>query len=179
MNISNLAKNIIDLMQKCKITTVELSRKTGVSEITINKIRAGQNNNPTIATLSALANFFDTTINDLLTEDRGHLLVLDENNTVIDKVHINTTSGTQFAIKILHNNYPPFKYGTILLINQNLYPDNSDYIAVNIENKITICSTVIEFDTILGKSLSATNTVFKIKSENILGVVTGALWIKK
>ena len=180
MSDSNLAKNIFTLMKKNKITATELSDQTWVAEITINNLRTGQNANPTISTLIPIADFFGTTVNDLLADNLKQITVLNENSAKIDNFYIDTSiKNVEFAIKITHNNYSTFKNGTLLLVNNIVEPDNSDYIAIKINNKITICSTIIEFDAILGRSLSIAENIYKIDPKSLLGVITGALWLKK
>ncbi|MFO0320658.1 MAG: hypothetical protein ACK5Z5_09705, partial [Neisseriaceae bacterium] len=83
---------------------------------------------------------------------------------------------TDFAIKITHNNYPMFQKDTILLVNKKIEVKNGDYIVINSNKSYIICKSIIEPGMILGESLSRKENVYTIDSNDLFGVVIGALW---
>lgn len=179
MNDSILSDNILGLMKKNKITITELSNATGIAEITINKLRNGQNNNPTISTLMEIANFFKITVNELLGSNIKNLIILHEDGTELSqKLPIDELHDAEFAIKITHNNYSEFQKNTILLISNKVNVKNGDYMIVKSSNGFVVCRAIIEPNVILGESLSRKENVYKIELNNLSGVVIGALWLR-
>lgn len=180
MSESVLSDNLLGLMKKNKVTIAELSYATGIAEITINKLRNGQNNNPTISTLMQIANFFDTSVNELLGNNIKTLTVLNEDGTELaQKLPINELqNNAEFAIKITHNNYSEFQKNAILLVSNKINIKNGDFMIVKSSNNFIVCRAIIEPDVILGQSLSRKENVYKIELNNLSGVVIGSLWLR-
>ena len=178
--MSDLSDNLLGLMKKNKVTIAELSDATGIAEITINKLRNGQNDNPTIATLMQIANFFSISVNELLGNKVNSITILNEDGIelaqkfLIDELNNNA----EFALKITHNNYSEFQKDTILLISTEVKVKNGDYIVVKSNNRFIICRAIIEPDVILGESLSIKENFYKIEPNNLSGIVIGALWLR-
>ena len=64
-----MLSSLIEYKKELKITTEELSRRSGVPVGTLNKILTGETSNPTIKTLEAIANALNLSVNDLLSAE--------------------------------------------------------------------------------------------------------------
>ncbi len=60
-----LKQNLAALMEKRKITIAELSEETGISVPTLKKLRTIENSNPTLDSLTKLAEFFNVSLDSL------------------------------------------------------------------------------------------------------------------
>ncbi|TXH53850.1 MAG: XRE family transcriptional regulator [Bacteroidia bacterium] len=82
-----LTDHLHDLMSKDRLTSCELSRRLKLPSATIQKIRAGKNNNPTLYTLAAIANYFGITISELIGEEKSkHINTLKPNGTTEESI---------------------------------------------------------------------------------------------
>lgn len=61
-----LSSNIKKLRKKHHLSQEQLANKAGITYSTLIKIESGTNKNPTLETLSKLANVFNTTIDELV-----------------------------------------------------------------------------------------------------------------
>ncbi len=61
-----LAKNIKKLRKKLEISQEELAKKAGITYSTLIKIESGANKNPTIQTVSKLANAFNVSVDKII-----------------------------------------------------------------------------------------------------------------
>lgn len=66
---SRLIRNIQALLQEKDMTEAELSRKTGIPQPTLHKIMSGSTADPRISTLQAIANYFEISIDNLVTSN--------------------------------------------------------------------------------------------------------------
>src|SRR5579863_6988609 len=66
-SVENLTDNLRHLMQLKDISEAALARKTAIPQPTLHKILAGKTNDPRASTLKALADFFEISIDELLT----------------------------------------------------------------------------------------------------------------
>ena len=64
--LNNLSTNIRLLLNKKQISENELARRTGVAQQIINRMLSGENQNPKLATLIPLANYFMVSLNQLI-----------------------------------------------------------------------------------------------------------------
>lgn len=67
-SLKMISKNIVHLMSSLPIDVQTLSEKTGVGTATINNLRRGEGN-PTIGTLSSIAEFFNVSVGKFTDED--------------------------------------------------------------------------------------------------------------
>ena len=70
-----LKQNLAALMEKRKITIAELSEETGISVPTLKKLRTIDNSNPTLDSLTKLAEFFNVILDSLtrhIYEEESH-----------------------------------------------------------------------------------------------------------
>src|SRR3990167_4538826 len=65
--IENLTTNLRHIMKLKGITEAELARKTHIPQPTLHKILSGKTNDPRASTVKSLADFFDISIDELLT----------------------------------------------------------------------------------------------------------------
>jgi transcriptional regulator with XRE-family HTH domain len=79
--MSNLSKNLRNLLNKAKLSENELGRRTGVPQQVINRILNGQNANPKLATLTALSAHFMISVSQLISEE------LDTKDTRLSTTH--------------------------------------------------------------------------------------------
>ncbi|MBI4845041.1 MAG: helix-turn-helix transcriptional regulator [Candidatus Omnitrophica bacterium] len=61
-----LSKNIKRLRKKHNLSQEQLAQKAGITYSTLIKIESGLNNNPTLETITKLANVFKIKIDDLV-----------------------------------------------------------------------------------------------------------------
>jgi len=61
-----LSKNIKRLRKKHALSQEQLAQKAGITYSTLIKIESGLNNNPTLETITKLANVFKVKIDDLV-----------------------------------------------------------------------------------------------------------------
>ncbi|HLB41614.1 MAG TPA: helix-turn-helix domain-containing protein [Gammaproteobacteria bacterium] len=153
-----LGQNLRYLMQKNMIDTATLSKKIGSAISTINQIKRGSGN-PTLETISALANYFNIGIGDL-TE-----LELSTNNQTRNvtfnipllnlwelanflkhptrylntiSIELDTLSADQyFAIRISNNSlHPIFEKGAVFILKNDLSPVDGDIVLLNFDDQI-------------------------------------------
>ena len=68
MSVKKLNEILNEKMQNKGLTSVDLSKITGIGVSTIQKIRSGLNDNPTIDNLIKIANYFNITTSELIGE---------------------------------------------------------------------------------------------------------------
>ena len=156
-NVSNV---LTHLMKTKGLTSAELARLTGVVQPVLYRIASGETDNPKIATLIPIANFFGITIDQLigiesrsktssdaknvgLTFDHFQAPLLNWSQIAswphVKKDQINsyitppsTTSSSAFAIQILDTAMAPrFSEGTTLIFDPTLSPKNLDFILLS------------------------------------------------
>lgn len=62
-----LIRNLRNLMKKAGLNEAELSRRTNIPQATVHKILTGKTEDPRASTLKTLSDFFNTSIDELLT----------------------------------------------------------------------------------------------------------------
>lgn len=75
---------LIDMKRKSKMTTKDLSEKSGVPIGTINKLFAGQTKDPKLETIKALVYTMGYTLNDLVDEAKEAPESSEDNSGAID-----------------------------------------------------------------------------------------------
>jgi transcriptional regulator with XRE-family HTH domain len=147
----SLSETLKSLLQMHQLTESELARKTGISQPIIHGIVSGKNQNPKIATLAPLTEFFCLNMSQLLGEiplGEKHSLTADlatvpiypwnflsENvaptrNTIAD-VKI---SSNAFALEIMDKSMEPrFGKGTIIIVEPNQKPRSEDFVLAKIQ----------------------------------------------
>ena len=163
----NLSQNLKHLIIKAKISENELSRRTGVPQQVINRIMAGKNLNPKIATLMPLAEYFSISLSQLLGEQElsrelklniqhmgwGNLPLLNWHNigpTSVEKliegctkkivVDIHNT-GNIFVTKMVDNSMEPkFTHKTLLIFDSKKPIHDKDFLLIfsNTTNELAL-----------------------------------------
>ena len=156
--MKTLSINLKNLLYTAKLSENELARRTGVSQQIINRILSGENQNPKIATLKPLANYFMVSISQLIGDDLSetetklnpsHLgwqeiplidwialstlplneLLLQSNRLLIDI----EPSNDMFAVKAHDNSMDPkFSEGTLLIFKYDQKPAHGDFILLRL-----------------------------------------------
>ncbi len=62
----SLSQNIRKLRKECKISQEELARRIGITFSTLAKLESGVNNNPTLETISKIADTFKVSLDKLV-----------------------------------------------------------------------------------------------------------------
>ena len=168
-------------MKSRGITTAKLSMDIGIPEITINKIRNGQNKNPTIGTLLPIIGYFNITLDELFCTNAYKI----ELGMQIFNMDGSTTDETlnfdkhfdriDYVIKMTCENYHDYKKGTLLLIRKQ-EAMNEDMIIIKLNECLTPCKAIIECGILTGKSLIYPNKYYQLNETDILGIVVGTIW---
>jgi SOS-response transcriptional repressor LexA len=200
MDYKKLSDNLNLLMANARLNANELARRTGIPASSIKKIRNNDNPNPTLTTLVPLANFFSTTVSQLI----GDVPLKVESNRIIDPsqqsqqsvpvitwkdaatwptiTNIEQTfvlserqySKNTFGLIVEENTRDRFIKGTLLLIDCEAPVQGQDYVIVIKDNQTipSIKQILIEDDQIYLKSLQVENLIIPKSSEyKILGTI--------
>ncbi len=180
---SDFAIRLGELFKKNKVTTATLSQATDISAITINKIRNGQNSNPTVSTILAIANYFGVSIDYLV---NGSAMTAPKvlNITNIDNFEAQYQTlhtddffdDVDFAVRITSKNYGKYTKDSLVLIKKNVSFGNDDTVLVKLKDSYALCTLIIEGNMYIGKSLTVFEKYYDLTHENILGVVRGVVW---
>ena len=184
INRGSFASRLVELLKNNKVTTATLSKATNISEITINKMRNGQNLNPTITTIIAIARYFNVSIDYLVSEPgifNPKLLSVTDIDAIgeAEYTSVNTDDlfiGVDFAIRITSHNYPNFKKNSLVLINRRAVFSNDETVLVKLNDAYILCNLIIEGNMYVGKSLTISEKYYDIKMDNIIGTVIGVVW---
>jgi len=161
-----LSTNLRALMSEFPgLNESELARRTGIGQPVVHRICSGETDNPKVATLSPIANFFTVSISQLIGDEplpdsripgsysqniqtyqripilEWHQVVTWPELRVVGK-HVPTLLTNQdigkqgYAVLVTDTTMEPrFPEGTRLLINHDLTPRNRDFVIVHIEGE--------------------------------------------
>ncbi len=178
---SRLASNLVKVMKSRGITTAKLSLEINIPEITINKIRNGQNKNPTISTLLPIVEYFNMTLDELFCENvckiESSMQILNMDGSYADEtLNLDQYFGyIDCVIKMTCENYFDYKKGSLLLIRKQDVV-NEDMIIIKLNNCLTPCKVIIECGELTGKSLIYSDKYYQLNEDDILGIIVGAIW---
>ena len=151
-----LIRNLRALMKKIGINEAELARRTNIPQATVHKILAGKTEDPRASTLKTLSDFFNVSIDELLTgnfsdndakkptitaqsipviswKDCTHAQAFIKNLTPASWDHWVVSefiSETSYALSTKPSLSPRFPKNTILFIDANIKPQDGDYVVV-------------------------------------------------
>ena len=147
------AENISNLMKDKGVDAVELSKATGLGIATINSIRRAVGN-PTLSTLSSLANFFGVSLAELTEKSgdngRGSLknvkpipfLKVGDVESFFSTGHFDDTYTTEievdknetfFAVQINNDTmHPQMPNGSVCIVSKDAEPSDGDIVLVKI-----------------------------------------------
>ena len=149
-----LVANLRSLMQKRRLSEAELARQTNIPQATMHKILAGKTEDPRAFTLKTLSNFFDVSMDELLT---GMILPEGSTTAKVQSIPIiswkECVNSNEFIAKLTPTNWehwviseclgrytyalstkpsmsPRFPKDTLLFINPDTSPTDGDYLVV-------------------------------------------------
>lgn len=145
-----LSTNLNHLMEKARINSSELARKTGVPASTIKKIRKHANANPTLTTLLPIAQNFAISVSQLIGDEMSlagiintpasHLPLLSWHEAAkwphnADEVInftaiLNSDGRSRFALTIPDENWEGFLAQALIIIDMQAVPLHRDYVLV-------------------------------------------------
>ncbi len=161
-------------MRKAALSERELSRKTGISKSVINRLIKEKNPNPTLDSLSIIANFFSIPVGQLIGEiplredDLGKYRATATDNSVpalnwheaynpeeffskkreakrVLTEHV--TSKHAFALNInTASMEPQFQKGSIIIVDPEVEPGNGDFVIVALKGQKFVNLKEIVFD---------------------------------
>jgi len=208
LNFSQLGENISILMSHCKIDATELARETGLPASTISRLRSNISDfSPNMSSLIPIARYFEVTMSQLIGEEKlpentcgsfdanmakKHLVPLLNYDNIFDYAVKGKTDHEDFVEVNLHisNNAfacfvqgsamePKFSDKTLLIVDQDIVPNNSDYVfAISLKtNAIFFRQLLTDGNDLYLKSLNPIfNDLMKINTEThkIIGPVVQA-----
>lgn len=163
MKNSSMSAILKGLMTEIDINESELARRTGVGQPVVHRICSGETDNPKVATLSPIANFFAISISQLIGDEplptdripgtfkpdvQGwRQIPLLEWEQVLPWPKLIQKSGPfptistdielgqhAYAIAVRDTTMEPrFPEGTVLIVDPNLKPTNLDFAIVHVE----------------------------------------------
>ena len=163
MKTSSMSKILKGLMAELGINESELARRTGIGQPVVHRICSGETDNPKVATLSPIANFFAISISQLIGDEplsperipgtfnpdaQGwrqipllawnqvlHWPNLTEKLAPLPTISTDIELGQHaYAVSTRDTTMEPrFPEGTILLIDPNLTPNSLDFAIVHVE----------------------------------------------
>lgn len=153
------------LMQEQDVTESELSRRTGIGQPVIHRVLNGETDNPKVATLSPIANYFAISISQLIGDETlpknrisgtfnlssygwttlpllnwekvvvGGDKLIDINDVEKISTEINV-SDKAYALRVKDTTMLPlFPEGTILIIDPEVKADNKDFVIVRMSGQ--------------------------------------------
>ncbi len=161
-SMKKLSSILKTLMAELNMNESELARRTGIGQPVIHRICSGETDNPKVATLSPIANFFAISISQLIGDEplpthripgtfnpgvQGWCQVpwLAWTQILLWPNAINNLESlpsvavdldlSQYAYAVtMHDNTmePRFMRGTLLIMEPNLHPSNGDFVMVHV-----------------------------------------------
>ena len=165
--MKKLSSNLKALMAEIHISESELARRTGIGQPVIHRIASGETDNPKVATLSPIANFFAISISQLIGDEplpanripgtfnpdvigwtQIPLVTWEElvdwpnskdRSKPTQSISTDTPLGEHaFAVIVKDTTMEPrFPEGTILIVDPSMQPRDRDYAIVHIEGAKT------------------------------------------
>lgn len=195
---NSLSYNLNILMTNKKISSSKLGEIIDIPAATIRKLRTGENNNPTLNTLSIIANYFKITISQLVGEQSFNscflIPLLTWENAILwsknkSPIKININVETEFELSdIAYALYMDsdindvFQQGCVMIIDPKVKYFNSDYIIVHKlgQAKPSVKKFIEDEGSFYIQSLvKGINTIVPLTTEyEVLGVVIGYIYNK-
>lgn len=165
MKNSKMSNVLKGLMAELGINESELARRTGVGQPVVHRICSGETDNPKVATLSPIANFFAISISQLIGDEplstdripgtfnpeaQGWSQIpllaweqilswpnLTEKSAPLRAISTDIALGqNSYAVSVRDTTMEPrFPEGTVLIIDPNLNPNNLDFAIVHIDGQ--------------------------------------------
>jgi transcriptional regulator with XRE-family HTH domain len=161
--IEKLAINLHSLMKSRNISDAELARALDLPSMTVRRIVLGETTDPRISTLKLIADYFEVSIDAMLNGDGNwfnssekrmpqFIPILDwkliSTSDAINKIKLDNwpdwhpiaissgmnLSANSFAIESRPSMQPRYPHGTLLIIDPDETPNDSDVILIKIKN---------------------------------------------
>lgn len=163
--MNKLPQVLLLLMEEQDLTVSELARRTGIGQPVIHRLLSGETDNPKVATLSPIANYFAISISQLIGDDllpkerisgtfrmtsHGWTTIpllsweqaihwLDNRDSInIDKYETTDISVSEnaYALRVKDTTMTPrFPENTLLVIDPVMEPSDRDYVVAHISNQ--------------------------------------------
>lgn len=200
-----LAANLRQLLLAKNISEAELARQTNVPQPTLHKILSGKTSDPRASTLKSLADFFNTTIDDLMTGENAKIHTKQSGN--IQSIAVITwddchhykkklakltpenwnqwivtefISVNAFALKSKPSMEPKFPKGSILIIDPDITPEDGDLVIAHYGDTATTTIRELSIDGPIRilSTICKTQNSQSTNNENvkILGVVMKSIF---
>ncbi len=182
LDISNI---LAYLLNKSGLSEAALSRKIGIPRATINRIVSGRTPDPRASTLTAIAKYFNVTVDQLL--GKQPLPIDDNTESAMTEIHDSTpllawdsinngAPGNQsFALNVFGESMSPqFQNNSVIIINPKTTPCNRDFVVVYIEslNESLFRQLIIEGKYQFAKPINDIFPVIQLSdTDKIIGVV--------
>lgn len=195
-----LRDNLLSLMKQHNTNMTNIYKHTGVPITTIQRICKDPNANPTLASLIPIAEYFSITLAQLIGEEElpsntstqsapQHWTSVpiiswqqaahwpDSKRSNGQQRCINTemrVGNNAFALEILDDHHENFHTGSILIIEDNMTPNNRDYVIAHKKNSNHVSLKQIllhEGDIYLKPTNPEFKTTLMTESYRIIGVV--------
>lgn len=196
ISLKILGKNVCYLMHKLGVDAQILSEKTGVGIATINNLKKGAGN-PTVATLSAVADFFNVSAGSLMDSDLAStsaenervksipLINFGELDSFLGKKSVkkkfyttevdNPQDETLFAVEMTTNALlPEIEKGTICIISLSEKYCDGDVVLLNIRGSHLCFRRIFIGDTdykFLNISIEINTQIIEYADYEIIGVL--------
>lgn len=177
-SMSRLAENLQKLIRERRLRMSDVARETGISPPVIHRLCAGTTLNPNVETLRPLADFFNVSINQLISHEcityqpRIHSL-----NIVSWDELLHTSFFSIYALKVEDSAmHPQFMKNTIILVDPQLNPNDHDYVIVHyVPHKKPVFKQLLkDGETVYFRSHHPELKPVKPKNYRILGTVIEA-----
>ncbi len=197
---NTLVEHLRKLMFENKINEAELARQTNIPQPTLHKVLTGKTADPRISTLQILANYFQLSVDVLLSGDTnfsGHstphiesqsIPILTWSNCLDVKNMIQTISPSNwdswlvieyltdyaFGLKTKPSMEPRFPKGSILIIDPDLTPQDGDLVIVHFPqtSEATMREIIIDGPIQQLMPLNEGETCELVPDIDIIGVLT-------
>lgn len=150
-----ISKNLRKLMQISGLSENELARRTGIAQQIINRLLSGKNQNPKIATLTPISNFFKISMSQLIGEETLFFnfknswqevplidwSVIEETSLeklcdIHTKISIESLEENIFATQVCDESMTPrFPKASLIIFSHAKKPSDGDFVLI-IEAKI-------------------------------------------
>lgn len=196
-NFDTLANNLRYLMHSKNISECELARRTYIPQPTVHKILTGKTTDPRASTLKSLADYFEISIEELLTGNQAVPHSNSKTQSIVILSWKECIEGTQFINNLTPANWthwtvtefisshayalvskasmePRFPKKTTLFIDPAIKPEDGDIVVVFYPNtdEATLRELSIDGPTQLLLPLNDTGNVTQLdKDIKILGVL--------
>ena len=190
-----LAETLKRLLYQHNLSESKLARLTGINQPVVHRLASGETDNPKISTILPIANHFEVSIEQLLGQEPIPMgqqpritvpLLTDEQATQLDKrpdqcpliVIDFHAPKTVFAVTLNDSSMKPlFPLGSILVIDPEQTPKDSDYVLVNLpdQKKVIFKQLLSDGHHYLLKSLNPDfPTVPLAHTDHVIGIMIQA-----